>query len=114
MSQPERKPQSWCSQGVMGGAGLETHDRGSWRPRIRERSWVRRVDQAGATRRVAGGEVPFGWCSHLPPLVSQTHRASILHCLGRVLSLFEVSRVGRPAGSLLLCGVPLAPGSTLS
>lgn len=25
-------------------------------------------------------------------LLFQTHRASILHCLGRVLSLFEVSR----------------------
>ncbi|XP_030890348.1 cyclin-F-like [Leptonychotes weddellii] len=37
----------------------------------------------------------------------RTHRASILHCLGRVLSLFEVSRLSRP--DPVLAGVALAP-----
>lgn len=31
-----------------------------------------------------------------PPLALQTHRASLLHCLGRVLSLFEVSHLSHP------------------
>lgn len=38
-----------------------------------------------------GLEASFLLMITLPTLLVQTHRASLLHCLGRVLSLFEVS-----------------------
>ena len=51
-----------------------------------------------------GGGQPSGSCLRRPhtPVSFQAHRASILHCLGRVLSLFEVSLVVHPTGACVV------------
>lgn len=60
MSPRDRKSQSWYSQGVTWGFGLEMQDRGSRRPGIRERSPVRQGSRQGPRERVDGEGWPAG------------------------------------------------------